>query len=476
MVYFHPNHVRNCTLPRNGPSSSTETEKSLYETVLFKCPRPHRGHQPTKVHFTLILNSGCFCKVLSRWGTVFTTRLGRGSRPDLLRGSLGRQVSGGRAGRREEPPLPAAPWKSRCPCTLRVFFAQFLPPVRRAPQGDRLQLRGGGGGREVWLEITKPAPPGCGRPPCPQGRERDHSMGRRDTPKGPAGEPHSPPRGGGGRVGAALRRRGRLRTPFPGMPSGAGGARMPAPPPRPALTPPPPRPQPGCARRSSGNTMEAAPQPRPRPGGAAAAASASPFPLPPPPPPPPEQERKLEQEKLSGVVKSVHRRLRKKYREGNRGGGGCPPAIRAAQAGPPRSPHRGSRAGGLGAVGNGGAVRRGAAVPRREEGRRPRGGNSARIGVFPRGRSGAGGGGAARSPPKPLPERCGPAGPPTAAEGGVSVEGGGRVVGSSSGLASCSSPQPRRGAPVGSAEALPLSWGGWQRRPLRGRGGLRAHL
>lgn len=33
-------------------------------------------------------------------------------------------------------------------------------------------------------------------------------------------------------------------------------------------------------------------------------------------PPPREQERKLEQEKLSGVVKSVHRRLRKKYREG----------------------------------------------------------------------------------------------------------------------------------------------------------------
>ncbi|CAH6778307.1 Bmt2 [Phodopus roborovskii] len=30
---------------------------------------------------------------------------------------------------------------------------------------------------------------------------------------------------------------------------------------------------------------------------------------------PREQERKLEQEKLSGVVKSVHRRLRKKYRE-----------------------------------------------------------------------------------------------------------------------------------------------------------------
>lgn len=38
-------------------------------------------------------------------------------------------------------------------------------------------------------------------------------------------------------------------------------------------------------------------------------------------PPPREQERKLEQEKLSGVVKSVHRRLRKKYREGKQGAG-----------------------------------------------------------------------------------------------------------------------------------------------------------
>ncbi|KAF7246509.1 S-adenosylmethionine sensor upstream of mTORC1 [Varanus komodoensis] len=38
-------------------------------------------------------------------------------------------------------------------------------------------------------------------------------------------------------------------------------------------------------------------------------------PVPSLPPPPREQERKLQQEKLSGVVKSVHRRLRKKYRE-----------------------------------------------------------------------------------------------------------------------------------------------------------------
>ncbi|VTJ78136.1 Hypothetical predicted protein, partial [Marmota monax] len=36
---------------------------------------------------------------------------------------------------------------------------------------------------------------------------------------------------------------------------------------------------------------------------------------PPSTPQPRDQERKLEQEKLSGVVKSVHRRLRKKYRE-----------------------------------------------------------------------------------------------------------------------------------------------------------------
>nr|XP_005312853.1 S-adenosylmethionine sensor upstream of mTORC1 isoform X1 [Chrysemys picta bellii] len=46
-------------------------------------------------------------------------------------------------------------------------------------------------------------------------------------------------------------------------------------------------------------------EPEPRPGAAAATALTQ----------PPEQERKLEQEKLSGVVKSVHRRLRRKYRE-----------------------------------------------------------------------------------------------------------------------------------------------------------------
>lgn len=282
-------------------------------------------------------------------------------------------------------------------CFSPNFPHRFVEP-RRATASSC------GGGREVWLEITKPAPPGCGRPPCPQGRERDHSTGRRDTPKGPAGEPRCPPRGGGGggggrrgpeAAGAAAdsisrhaRRRAHAR------PATAPGAHAPP--------SPPPRPQPGCARRSSGNTMEAAPQPRPRPGGAAAAASASPLSPPPPPPPPPEQERKLEQEKLSGVVKSVHRRLRKKYREGNRGGGGCPPAIRAAQAGPPRSPRRGSRAGRLGAVGNGGAVRRGAAVPRREEGRRPRWGARRGSGCPPAG--GAERGAVGR--PGPLLSRC----------------------------------------------------------------------
>lgn len=70
--------------------------------------------------------------------------------------------------------------------------------------------------------------------------------------------------------------------------------------------------------------MEAAPQSRPRPGGAAANL-----------PPPPEQERKLEQEKLSGVVKSVHRRLRKKYREGNAGEGAAPLLSPAADRGVP---------------------------------------------------------------------------------------------------------------------------------------------
>ncbi|XP_054488287.2 S-adenosylmethionine sensor upstream of mTORC1 [Agelaius phoeniceus] len=104
-----------------------------------------------------------------------------------------------------------------------------------------------------------------------------------------------------GARGAATGRRARARTPCPGGPRGGGGARMPA-----RRSPGPVRASPWAGRcaASSGNTMEAAPQPRPRPGGAAAA-----------PPPPPEQERKLEQEKLSGVVKSVHRRLRKKYRE-----------------------------------------------------------------------------------------------------------------------------------------------------------------
>lgn len=204
---------------------------------------------------------------------------------------------------------------------------------------------------------------------------------------------------------------------------------MPALPQRPALPPLPP-PSAGLPRRSSGNTMEAAPQPRP--GGAAA-----------PLPPPPEQERKLEQEKLSGVVKSVHRRLRKKYREGNRGGGG-----RSLPS--PREPGR----------------QRGTArlEPPFRGGRRrvPSAGSPLGSGCPP-------GGGGARCP-QPLPERGGPAGPRTAAGGGVP---GGAAAGSSSGLASClfpggrgtvavGFPQPRRGVPVGSAEVLPFSVGSWQ--------------
>lgn len=198
---------------------------------------------------------------------------------------------------------------------------------------------------------------------------------------------------------------------------------MPALPQRPALPPLPP-PSAGLPRRSSGNTMEAAPQPRP--GGAAA-----------PLPPPPEQERKLEQEKLSGVVKSVHRRLRKKYREGNRGGGGRPAPLTA----------------GDGPVG--------AAVPRREE-ESPLRGVSARIGVSPRRRG--------------SPVLSAAAGAPRAGWASDRCRrgcAGGAAAGSSSGLASClfpggrgtvavGFPQPRRRVPVGSAEVLPLSVGSWQ--------------
>ncbi|KAJ7329716.1 hypothetical protein JRQ81_015890 [Phrynocephalus forsythii] len=54
------------------------------------------------------------------------------------------------------------------------------------------------------------------------------------------------------------------------------------------------------------------PEPWTQLGGSAAGASAA---FPSRPQPPREQERQRQQEKLSGVVKSVHRRLRKKYRE-----------------------------------------------------------------------------------------------------------------------------------------------------------------
>lgn len=42
-------------------------------------------------------------------------------------------------------------------------------------------------------------------------------------------------------------------------------------------------------------------------------------------PPLAQQERKRQQEKLSGVVKSVHRRLRRKYREGTQAWPAAPP-------------------------------------------------------------------------------------------------------------------------------------------------------
>lgn len=69
-------------------------------------------------------------------------------------------------------------------------------------------------------------------------------------------------------------------------------------------------------------------------------------------PPPREQERKLEQEKLSGVVKSVHRRLRKKYREGKQrtergeGEASSPPAPcqpLPSPKGPPLQPEGAAR-------------------------------------------------------------------------------------------------------------------------------------
>lgn len=87
------------------------------------------------------------------------------------------------------------------------------------------------------------------------------------------------------------------------------------------------------------------------------AEASAPFPA---RPQPREQERKRQQEKLSGVVKSVHRRLRKKYREGNGGPagsrcGGREGVVSAAPlrhlglpgqpATPPRFPRAGEAAG-----------------------------------------------------------------------------------------------------------------------------------
>lgn len=190
------------------------------------------------------------------------------------------------SGRPSAGVMHTATGEAALPRTLAVFSASLFCSARRSAP---LQTCG----REAQSAIPRPA----ARAAAGAARRRSHTGAR----------------------GAATERRARARTPCPGGPRGGGGARMPA------------RRSPGTARASpwagrcaasSGNTMEAAPQPRPRPGGAAAA-----------PPPPPEQERKLEQEKLSGVVKSVHRRLRKKYREGNAGEG-------AAPAGPSRCPRR----------------------------------------------------------------------------------------------------------------------------------------
>lgn len=228
-----------------------------------------------------------------------------------------------------------------------------------------------------------------------------------------------------------------------------GRARMPALPQRPALTPPP---QPGCARPSSGNTMEAVPQhrprprSRPRPGGAAAAAATAASPLP-PPPPPPEQERKLEQEKLSGVVKSVHRRLRKKYREGNRGGGGGGRRhLRAAQLPSPPEPARDGTGRGAGGEPPCRGGRRGAAPP-------AVGGSSEGIGVSSRGRGGGPvgsplsrwGSGGGRLDRGPLPKGV--------CRGG----GGGLWLGAAPAAAPGSLPAPARA--TGAAAAPPRSPG-----------------
>lgn len=110
-------------------------------------------------------------------------------------GPWGGRWAGAMQGGERSPRSQRRPGSRAAPAPFVCFSPNF---PHRFVEPRRATASSCGGGREVWLEITKPAPPGCGRPPCPQGRERDHSTGRRDTPKGPAGEPRCPPRGGGG--------------------------------------------------------------------------------------------------------------------------------------------------------------------------------------------------------------------------------------------------------------------------------------
>jgi hypothetical protein len=94
-------------------------------------------------------------------------------------------------------------------------------------------------------------------------------------------------------------------------PVAASAAASSSPPPPSGERPRGPRGGGGSGSGGGGSAME------PGPGGRGAARGQRP----PNAAQPREQERKLEQEKLSGVVKSVHRRLRKKYREGKQASG-----------------------------------------------------------------------------------------------------------------------------------------------------------
>lgn len=136
----------------------------------------------------LILNSVYFRKVFCRWGMGFTTLLQRDSHPDLLQGSLGWHVNWGNAGRREEPPLQWCPGRRAAP----------VPSMRFSPNFSRWFIKHGRvtcsrcGLRKVLLEITKPAPPGCGQP---RAFEAERGHGAPGTPNGPAGEVRCRPSG-----------------------------------------------------------------------------------------------------------------------------------------------------------------------------------------------------------------------------------------------------------------------------------------